>query len=63
LLTRRRQFVNARTVRSFCRCLRHSIYAADAKLGACLEIAEWRGGKRALETALLPRPIADGDRQ
>ncbi len=28
-------------------------YEADPKLGACLEVAEWRGGNAALETALF----------
>ena len=31
----------------------HSIYDADPKLGACLEIAEWRGGHSELEAALF----------
>jgi hypothetical protein len=35
------------------RLFAHSIYDADPKLGACLEIAEWRGGNAALETALF----------
>jgi hypothetical protein len=35
------------------RLFAHSIYEAEPKLGACLEIAEWRGGNAALETALL----------
>jgi hypothetical protein len=33
-------------------------FNAEAKLGACLEIAEWRGGKADLETALFAE--ADG---
>jgi hypothetical protein len=35
------------------RLFAHSIYEADPKLGACLEIAEWRGGNAPLETALF----------
>jgi hypothetical protein len=31
----------------------HSLYEADAKQGACLEIAEWRGGSVDLEDALF----------
>ena len=31
----------------------HSIYSADAKLGACLEIAEWRGGNADFENVLF----------
>jgi hypothetical protein len=35
------------------RLFAHSLYDADPKLGACLEIAEWRGGNADLETALF----------
>jgi hypothetical protein len=35
------------------RLFAHSIYEADPKLGACLEIAEWRGGNLDLENALF----------
>jgi hypothetical protein len=35
------------------RLFAHSIYEADGKLGACLEIAEWRGGNLDLENALF----------
>jgi hypothetical protein len=35
------------------RLFAHSIYDADAKLGACLEIAGWRGGHAGLETAVF----------
>jgi hypothetical protein len=31
----------------------HSLYEADHKLGACLEIASWKGGSASLESALL----------
>ncbi len=35
------------------RLFAHSIYEADPKLGACLEVAEWRGGNAELEAALF----------
>jgi Acyl-CoA reductase (LuxC) len=35
------------------RLFAHSLYDADPKLGACIEIAEWRGGQHALESALF----------
>lgn len=35
------------------RLFAHSVYHADPKLGACLEIAEWPGGKSDLEHALF----------
>ena len=35
------------------RLFAHSLYEADAKLAACLEIADWRGGNLPLETALF----------
>jgi hypothetical protein len=31
----------------------HSLYEAEPKLGACLEIAEWRGGKTEIEKAMF----------
>ena len=34
------------------RLFAHSLYEAEPKLGACLEIAGWRGGKTELEQAL-----------
>jgi hypothetical protein len=53
LLTRSAQFVKCASGASFLpRLFAHSIYEADPKLGACLEIAEWRGGNAALENAL-----------
>ncbi len=53
LLTRSAQFVKCASGSSFLpRLFAHSIYDADPKLGACLEIAEWRGGNVALESAL-----------
>jgi hypothetical protein len=54
LLTRSAQFVKCASGTSFLpRLFAHSIYEADGKLGACLEIAEWRGGNAALENALF----------
>ena len=54
LLTRSAQFVKCASGASFLpRLFAHSIYEADPKLGACLEIAEWRGGNRELENALF----------
>jgi hypothetical protein len=54
LLTRSAQFVKCAGGSAFLpRLFAHSIYNADPKLGACLEIAEWRGGDAALETALF----------
>jgi hypothetical protein len=54
LLTRSAQFVKCASGSAFLpRLFAHSIYDADPKLGACLEIAEWRGGKADLETVLF----------
>jgi hypothetical protein len=54
LLTRSAQFVKCASGSAFLpRLFAHSIYEADPKLGACLEVAEWRGGNAALETALF----------
>lgn len=54
LLTRSAQFMKCATGASFLpRLLAHSIYEADPKLGACLELAEWRGGSVELEQALF----------
>lgn len=54
VLLRSAQFVKCATGSSFLpRLFAHSLYEADSKLGACLEIAEWRGGTTALETALF----------
>jgi len=53
LLTRSAQFIKCASGQSFVpRLFAHSLYEADAKLGACLEIAEWKGGAEALEAAL-----------
>ena len=54
LLTRSAQFAKCASGSAFLpRLFAHSIYSADPKLGACLEIAEWRGGSVELETALF----------
>jgi hypothetical protein len=54
LLTRSAQFEKCASGSAFLpRLFAHSIYEADPKLGACLEIAEWRGGNAALENALF----------
>lgn len=54
LLTRSAQFVKCASGSAFLpRLFAHSIYEAGAKLGACLEIAEWRGGNADLEAALF----------
>ncbi|MGH8023982.1 MAG: acyl-CoA reductase, partial [Limisphaerales bacterium] len=54
LLTRSAQFLKCASGGSFlARLFAHSIYEADPKLGACLEIAEWRGGNAVLENALF----------
>jgi hypothetical protein len=54
LLTRSAQFVKCVHGAAFLpRLFAHSIYDADTKLGACLEIAGWRGGNADLETALF----------
>lgn len=53
-LTRSAQFVKCATGASFLpRMFAHSIYDADPKLGACLEIAEWPGGNAELEGVLF----------
>ncbi|MFO1476455.1 MAG: acyl-CoA reductase [Verrucomicrobiota bacterium] len=55
LLTRSAQFVKCASGTSLLpRLFAHSIYDAEPKLGACLEIAEWRGGQETgLEQALF----------
>jgi hypothetical protein len=54
VLTRSAQFVKCATGAGFLpRLFAHSLYEADAKQGACLEIAEWRGGNVDLEDALF----------
>ena len=54
LLTRSAQFMKcASSAALLPRLFAHSIYDLDPKLGACLELAAWRGGHMALETALF----------
>jgi hypothetical protein len=54
ILTRSAQFVKCATGASFLpRLFAHSLYEADPKLAACLEIAEWKGGNTGLETELF----------
>jgi len=54
LLLRSAQFVKcARGTAFLPRLLAHSVYEADPKLGACLEIAEWRDGNDVLEAAVF----------
>jgi hypothetical protein len=54
LLARSAQFVKCASGQAFIpRLFAHSLYQADAKLGACLEIAEWKGGTENLEGALF----------
>ena len=54
LLLRSAQLIKCASGQSFLpRLFAHSIYDADHKLGACLEIAEWKGGTGALEAALF----------
>ncbi|MCI0745389.1 MAG: hypothetical protein L0Y58_08300, partial [Verrucomicrobia subdivision 3 bacterium] len=54
LLARSAQFMKCATGGSFLpRMFAHSIYDADSKLGACIEIAEWPGGRTDLEDALF----------
>jgi hypothetical protein len=54
LLTRSAQFIKCASGAALLpRLFAHSIYEADSKLGACIEVAEWPGGKEALETVLF----------
>ena len=53
LLTRSGQFVKCASGTAFLpRLFAHSLYQVEPKLGACLEIAEWKGGRLDLEQAL-----------
>jgi len=65
LLTRSAQFFKCASGTSFLpRLFAHSIYRLDPKLGACIEIAEWKGGNSELEKALFseaPLVTATGD--
>jgi hypothetical protein len=54
LLARSAQFVKCASGQSLVpRMFAHSLYEADHKLGACLEIAAWPGGAENLEAALF----------
>jgi hypothetical protein len=54
ILVRSAQFVKCATGASLLpRLFAHSLYEIEPKLGACLEIAEWRGGIASLEEALF----------
>lgn len=54
VLTRSAQFVKCASGTAFLpRLFAHSLYESDPKLGACLEVAEWRGGSVELEDALF----------
>ncbi len=54
LVLRSAQFIKCASGSSFLpRLFALSIYQVDPKLGACLEIAEWRGGNQELENALF----------
>jgi hypothetical protein len=54
LLTRSAQFVKCATGKSFVpRLFAHSLYEAHPKIGACIEIAEWRGGAAHIEEPLF----------
>lgn len=54
LLLRSAQFIKCASGTSLLvRLFAHSLYELEPKLGACLEIAEWRGGAEALEAALF----------
>lgn len=59
LLVRSAQFVKCASGATYLmRLFAHSIYEADHKLGACLEVAEWAGGKGALEETLFSEATA-----
>ncbi|HEY5915119.1 MAG TPA: acyl-CoA reductase [Verrucomicrobiae bacterium] len=54
VLVRSAQFVKCASGAAFLpRLFAHSLYDADPKLGACIEIAEWRGGHHPLENVLF----------
>jgi hypothetical protein len=54
LLARSAQFVKCASGQAFIpRLFAHSLYEAEPKLGACLEIAQWPGGTESLEAALF----------
>ena len=54
LLVRSAQFVKCASGTALIpRLFAHSLYELEPKLGACLEVAEWRGGDGGLESALF----------
>ena len=54
VLARSAQFVKCASGTSLLpRLFAHSLYEVEPKLGACLEVAEWRGGSRHLEKAVF----------
>jgi len=54
VLARSAQFVKCASGATLLpRLFAHSLYQVEPKLGACLEIAEWRGGNAELEAALF----------
>jgi hypothetical protein len=54
VLLRSAQFVKCATGTALLpRLFAHSLYAADPKLGACLEVAEWKGGDVTLESPVF----------
>ncbi|MBG89502.1 MAG: hypothetical protein CMO80_21765 [Verrucomicrobiales bacterium] len=54
LLTRSSQFVKCASGSSYLpRLFAHSLYETDSKIGACIELAEWKGGNEALEKVLF----------
>ncbi len=54
LLLKSAQLVKCGNGTSFLpRLFAHSIYDLDPKLGACLEVAEWKGGKAEFESVLM----------
>lgn len=54
VLARSAQFIKCASDAAFLpRLFAHSLYQADPKLGACLELAGWRGGSVQLEEALF----------
>ncbi len=53
-LVRSAQFIKCARGTSFLpRLFAHSVYETDPKLGACLELVEWKGGDEELETPLF----------
>jgi hypothetical protein len=54
LLTRSAQFIKCASGQAFLpRLFAHSLYEAEPKLGACLEIAQWKGGASPCDDALF----------